>query len=146
VFCTPPPVVGGGDDDDVDWMAHGLLSSDDGSIVARGVDALLVVGVVVAVGGRRGVGAGRLAEFLAGKRRTSIEAGRYKAGWTRLSTGGRRGGWLRWRLGPRRGPKGGGRALERRVMVMAGDWTGTAARQMPPHRISERGVSPPAHC
>ena len=91
--APPPPVVGGGDDDDVDWMAHGLLSSDDGSIVARGVDASLVVGVVVTVGGRRGGGAGRLAEFLAGKRRTSIEAGRYKAGWTRLSTGGRRGGW-----------------------------------------------------
>ena len=27
-------------------------------------------------------------EFLAGVRRTKIEAGRYKAGWTRLSTGG----------------------------------------------------------
>ena len=56
--APPPPVVGGGDDDDVDWMAHGLLSSDDGSIVARGVDASLVVGVVVTVGGRRGGGQG----------------------------------------------------------------------------------------
>ena len=29
-----PPVVGGGDDDDVDWVARGLSSSGDGSIVA----------------------------------------------------------------------------------------------------------------
>ena len=40
--------------------------------------------------GKTGGGAGRLAEFLAGVRRTSIEAGRYKAGWMRLSTGGRK--------------------------------------------------------
>jgi hypothetical protein len=32
----------------------------------------------------------RLAEALAGVRRTSIEAGRFKAGWTRLSAGGRK--------------------------------------------------------
>jgi hypothetical protein len=55
-----------------------------------GVDAAPVVGVVVAVGGRRRGWAGRLAEFLVGVRRTSIEAGRYKAGWTRLSAGGRK--------------------------------------------------------
>jgi len=57
--------------------------------MGRGVDAAPVVGVVVAVGGRRG-GAGRLAKFLAGVRRASIEAGRYKVGWTRLSAGGRK--------------------------------------------------------
>jgi hypothetical protein len=68
----PPPVLGGRDDDDTDWEARLLLSSGDGSIVA--------VDVVVAVGGRRGGGARRLTEFLAGVRRTSIEAGRYKAG------------------------------------------------------------------
>ena len=33
---------------------------------------------------------GRLTEFLVGVRRTSIEARRYKAGWTRLSAGGRK--------------------------------------------------------
>jgi hypothetical protein len=33
----------------------------------------------------------RLAGFLAGVRRTKIEAGRYKAGWMRLSAGGRTG-------------------------------------------------------
>ncbi len=32
----------------------------------------------------------RLAEFLAGVRRTKIEAGRFTAGWTRLNAGGRR--------------------------------------------------------
>ncbi len=32
--APPPPVVGGGDEDDVDRVARGLLSSDDGSIVA----------------------------------------------------------------------------------------------------------------
>ena len=33
---------------------------------------------------------GRLTEFLVGVRRTSIEARRYKAGWTRLSADGRK--------------------------------------------------------
>jgi hypothetical protein len=40
--------------------------------------------------GETGEGARRLAEALAGVRRTSIEAGRYKVGWTRLSAGGRK--------------------------------------------------------
>ena len=55
-----------------------------------GADAEPVVSVVVAVGGRRGGGAGRLTEFLAGVGRMSIKARRYKAGWTRLSAGGRK--------------------------------------------------------
>jgi hypothetical protein len=38
----------------------------------------------------RGGAARRLAGFLAGVRRTKIEAGRYTAGWTRLNAGGRR--------------------------------------------------------
>jgi len=38
--------------------------------------------------GETGEGARRLAEALAGVRRTSIEAGGYKAGWMRLSAGG----------------------------------------------------------
>ena len=54
-----------------------------------GVNAAPVAGIVVAVGGGRG-GGGRLTEFLAGVRRTSIETKRYKAGWTRLSAGGRK--------------------------------------------------------
>jgi len=41
-------------------------------------------------GERGGGGARRLAGFLAGVRRTKIEAGRYKAGWMRLSAGGRK--------------------------------------------------------
>jgi hypothetical protein len=59
-------------------------------LVPRGFDAALVVGVVVTVGRREGWGARRLAGFLAGARRTKIEAGRYKAGWMRLSAGGRK--------------------------------------------------------
>ena len=62
-------------------------------LVPRGFDAALVVGVAVAVGGEREGGAARrLAGFLAGVRRTKIEAGRYKykAGWMRLSAGGRK--------------------------------------------------------
>jgi hypothetical protein len=86
----PPPVVGGGDDDDVEWVACGLLSSDDESIVAL---TLRWSSALLSLSGGDGGGAGRLAEFLAGVRRTSIKAGRYKAGWTRLSAGGRRGGW-----------------------------------------------------
>jgi hypothetical protein len=39
---------------------------------------------------RRGGAARRLAEFLARERKMKIEAGRYKAGWTRLSAGGRK--------------------------------------------------------
>jgi hypothetical protein len=45
------------------------------------------------VGGRgRGGAARRLEGFLVGVRRTKIEAGRYKAGWMRLSAGGRKRG------------------------------------------------------
>ncbi len=34
-LCSaPPPPIVGGVDDDVDWVARGLLSSSDGSIVA----------------------------------------------------------------------------------------------------------------
>ena len=57
--------------------------------VPRGVNAALVVGVVVAVG-QKGGGARRLAELLAGVWSTMIEAGRYRAGWTRLSAGRRK--------------------------------------------------------
>jgi len=38
VFCAPPSppqrVLGGGDDDNADWVARGLSSSEEGSIVA----------------------------------------------------------------------------------------------------------------
>ena len=81
--------MGGGDNDDVDWVARDLLFSDDGSIVAL---TLRWSSASLLPSGGDGGGTGRLAEFLAGVRRTSIETGRYKAGWTRLSAGGRRGG------------------------------------------------------
>ena len=89
MFCTPPPppplwVVG---TTDMDWVARGLLSYGNGSIVASTLRWSSVL--LSPSGGDRG-GAGWLAEFLAGVRRTSIEAGRYKAGWTRLSAGGRK--------------------------------------------------------
>jgi hypothetical protein len=53
VFCAlspappappAPPTLGGGDDDDADWVACGLLSSGNGSLVAstlRWLSALL---------------------------------------------------------------------------------------------------------
>ena len=40
MFCAlppappAPPALGGGDDDDADWVARGLSSSGDGSLVA----------------------------------------------------------------------------------------------------------------
>ena len=60
----PPPVLGGGDDDNADWVARGLSSSDNGSIVAstlRWSSASLLPS-----GGDRG-GVRRLAEALAGE-------------------------------------------------------------------------------
>jgi hypothetical protein len=68
-FPPPLPALGSRDDDDTDWVARGLSSSGDGSLVAS---------------------TRRIAEFLAGVRRTKIEARRYKAGWARLSAGGRK--------------------------------------------------------
>ncbi len=85
MFCAPPPppVVGGGDGEDVDWVARGLSSSGGGSIVESTLRRSLAS--LSPSGGGCGGGAGRLAEFLAGVRRTSIEAGRYKAGWTAMA-------------------------------------------------------------
>ena len=96
--------------------------------------------------GRRGRGGAerRLAEFLAGVRRTKIEAGRYEVGWMRLSAGGRKrraaeeeeGG----SVGDRDpdGDKGQGASLG-----VAGDsdcWgPDNRASDAPPRRVSERG-------
>ncbi len=110
----------------------------------RGVDAALVVGVIVAVGGRWRGGAGRLAEFLAGVRRTSIEAGRYKAGWrwTRLSTAGGRG----WRQRRRLGRRSRGRGTSSGV---AGDGDGREldeddhSADVPPSRFRGGSLLPP---
>ena len=91
VFCAPPSpprcVLGGGDNDNTDWVARGLSSSENGFIVAstlRWSSASLLPS-----GGDRG-GGEKARGALAGVRRTSIEAGRYKVGWTRLSAGGRK--------------------------------------------------------
>jgi hypothetical protein len=81
VQCSVPPllpVVGSGDNNDMDWVARGLSSSGGGSIVASTLRRLSAS--LSPLGGGSGGGAGRIAEFLAGVRRTSIEAGRYKAG------------------------------------------------------------------
>ena len=100
--------------------------------VPCGFDAVLVGGVVVAVGGRgRGGAVRRLVGFLAGVRRTKIEAGRYKAGWMRLSAGGRKRGVAALVAGTRRGPRGGGRARAWRATATAGDRT-TARGRYPP--------------
>ena len=109
-----------------------------------GVDAAPVVGVIVAVGGRRRGGAGRLAEFLAGVRRTSIVAGRYKAGWrwTRLSTAGGRG----WRQRRRLGRRSRGRGTRPGV---AGDGDGRGlddhsdSADAPPSRFRGGSLLPP---
>ncbi len=117
--------------------------------VHHGVDTVPVVGVIVSVRGRqRGGGAGRLAEFLAGVRRTRIEAGRYKAGWrgTRLSTGGRKGRAAASVAGPPVPGAGGelGRGGRRRWRWR---WPGTGRPccGCPPVAF-QRGVSPPATC
>jgi hypothetical protein len=146
VFCTPPPppVVGGGDDNDVDWVARGLSSSGDGSIVASTLRWSLAS--LSPSGGDRG-GAGRLAEFLVGVRRTSLEARRYRVGWTRLGAGGRKRRVAAVAAGPRTGSLGQGVSSG-----VAGDGDGrglddwTTTRRMPPRHVSERGVSPPATC
>ena len=54
--------------------------------VPPGVKAVLVIGVIVAVG-EEGVTARRLAELLVGVRSTMIKAGRDREGWTRLQRG-----------------------------------------------------------
>ena len=107
---------------------------------------MLVGGVFVAVGGRgRGGAAKRLVGYLAGVRRTKIEAGRYKAGWMRLSAGGRKRGVAALVAGTRKGSQGWGASSG-----VAGDGDGRGpddrAQQIPPRRVSEGGVSPPAPC
>jgi hypothetical protein len=132
---SPPPALDGGDDDDADWVARGLTSSGDRSLVASTLRW--------SAGGRgRGGAVRRLVGFLAGVRRTKIEAGRYKAGWMRLSAGGRKRGVAASVAGTRRGPRGGGRARAWRATATAGDRT--TAQQIPPCLVSEGGVSPPA--
>jgi len=81
---------------------------------------------------REGGAVRRLAEFLAGVRRTKIKAGRYKAGWMRLSTGGRKRRVAASVVGTRTqmGTRGGGRAWAWRATVTAGDRM--TARWMPP--------------
>ena len=77
---------------------------------------------------------------LAGVRRTSIEAGRYKAGWTRLSTGGRKRRAKALAAGTGMGSQGWGGSSG-----LAGDgntW-GPDAREAdaPPSRFGEGGLS-----
>ena len=55
MFCTPPPPgVGGGGNENVNWVARGLLSSNDGSIVALTLRWLLAS--LLPSGGDRGGG------------------------------------------------------------------------------------------
>jgi len=93
-------------------------------------------------GEREGGAARRLVGFLAGVRRTSIEAGRYKAGWrwTRLSTAGGRG----WRQRRRLGRRSRGRGTSSGV---AGDGDGRGlddrAADAPPLRFRGGSLLPP---
>ena len=58
VFCAPPSpprrVLGGGDDDNADWVARGLSSSENGSIVASTL--LWLLASLLPSGGDRGGG------------------------------------------------------------------------------------------
>ena len=101
-------------------------------------------------GDEREGGAGRrLAEFLEGVRRTKIEAGRYKAGWMRLSAGGRK----RRAAEEEEGGSVGGRDPDRdkgrgASLGVAGDSDGWGpddrASDAPPVTFRKGGVSPPA--
>ena len=127
----PPPALDGGDDDDAGWVARGLTSSGDGSLVSA-----LVGGVVVSVGGRgRGV-LRRLVGFLAGVRRTKIKAGRYKVGWMKLSACGRKRGAAVLVAGTRTGSQGWGASSG---VVGNGDGRGPddRASDAPPCHVSE---------
>ena len=134
-----PQGVGSVDDDDVDGVARGLSSSGNGSIVASMLRWLLAL---LSLSGGDGGGAGRLAEFLAGVRRTSIEAGRYKAGWRwmRLSTAGGRGWQQRRRLGRRSRGRGTSSGV-------AGDGDGRGlddhSADAPPSRFRGGSLLPP---
>ena len=133
-----PQGVGSVDDDDVDWVARGLSSSGNGSIVASMLRWLLAL---LSLSGGDGGGAGRLAEFLAGGRRTSIKAGRYKAGWwTRLSAGGRKRRAATVAAGPGTGSWGPGASSG-----AAGDGDGQGLddrmADAPPSRFREGGLS-----
>jgi hypothetical protein len=102
-------------------VARGLSTSGNGSIV---VSTLRWLSASLSPSGGDGGGAGRLAEFLAGVRRTSIEAGRYKAGWTRLSAGERKRRAAAVAAGPGTG--------------FRGDWK--TVWRMPPRHVLERGA------
>ena len=82
--------------------------------------------------------------FLAGVRRTKIEAGRYKykAGWMRLSAGGRKRGAAALVAGTRMGSQGWGASSG-----VVGDGNGRGpddrAADAPPVAFRRGGVSPP---
>ena len=69
----------------MDSVANGLLSSGDGSLAASMLCWLSASSWPSGRGGAR-----RLTELLAGVWSTMIKAGRYRAGWTRLSVGRRK--------------------------------------------------------
>ena len=110
VFCALllPHALDGGDNDDADWVARGLMSSGDGSLVA--LTLCWSAALLLLWGEREGGVARRLAEFLAGVRRTKIEDGMHKdkAGCMRLSAGGRKRGAAASVAGTRAGSQGWG--------------------------------------
>ncbi len=80
--------------------------------------------------------------FLAGVRRTKIEAGRYKAGWMKLSAGGRKRGAAALVAGTRTGSQGWGA-----ISGVVGDGDGQGpddrAADAPPVVFLRGRVSPP---
>ena len=130
---SPPPVVGGGDDNNVDWVARGLLSSGEGSIVAstlRRPSASLSP-----LGGDRGgeahrvPGRGEEDEYRGRKVQGGVDEAQH--GWDE-EEGGSVSGWAD-------GPGGGGRARA------AGNSDGrelyNRALDAPPSHIGEGGLS-----
>jgi hypothetical protein len=130
----PPPVLGGGDNDNADWVARGLSSSDNGSIVAstlRWSSASFLPSGGDRGGGEKASGSpgrGEEDKYRGWKVQGGLDEAqrkrRVKASVAGTGTGSR------------------GRARARRATARPGDQT--TAQRMPLRRVSERGVSPPA--
>ena len=135
--APPPPVVGCGDDNDVDWVARGLFSSNDGSIMALKLRWLLAS--LLPSGGDGG--GGRDARGIPGRGEEDEYRGRKVQG--RLDEAQR--GWEERRAvavasGPEMGSQGRGGSSG-----VAGDGDGrgldSCAADAPPSCFGEGGLS-----
>ena len=153
VFCAPPSpprrVLGGGDDDNADWVARGLSSSENGSIVAstlRWSSASLLPSGGDRGGGEKAHGSpgrGEEDKYRGWKVQGGVdEAQRRREEEEGESVGGRDRDGVPGMGSRGRGPGDEGRARVRRATATPGDQTTT--QRMPLRRVSERWVSPPA--